>query len=329
MDFNTTVLDNNYEETVDNCNSALGYVVLQIFLKNAIAKQKRILQRFVKKPKSMTSLLFYSRLVQNNNLLSKFPNGTPMSPLPADEIKEIFEFALPVNWRQQMILARFDPTEQPIKEVLDFCKDIEGIEAEHGDLSIADNPMIHASGKPKAKPRALFPKSTSNKKRKFRSFEPCPIHPNSNPPHSRDECEVLKSMIAEKRAEYSNKRSYKNVKRNNAYAKRPVKFDKFKQKQQNQQQLNVLITEAVNKRFAEVKAESQAKKKRKVTTTESEDVCIPCEEVDTELEAFSNFSLESNTDDGVDESGDSSNTYRDTIEVDTVASESTGDSEES
>ena len=92
---------------------------------------------------------------------------------------------------------------------------------------------------------------------------------------------------------------------------------------------NNRITEAVNKRFAEAKAKKQAKKKRKVTTTESEDVCIPCEEVDTELEAFSNFSIESNTDDGLDESGDSSNTYCDTIEIDTVASESTGDSEES
>ena len=83
---------------------------------------------------------------------------------------------------QQMTSTRFDCTEKSIKEIIDFCKDLEGLEAEHNDLSVIGIPsqMLTKRNKKVAQTSAERPK-----KRKI--FTPCPIHLERNPLHSMED----------------------------------------------------------------------------------------------------------------------------------------------
>ena len=74
-----------------------------------------------------------------------------------------------------------------IKEIINFCKDLEGLEAEHNDLSVIGIPSqkLTKQNKKVAQTLAEFPK-----KRKI--FTPCPIHLESDPLHSMEDCETLK-----------------------------------------------------------------------------------------------------------------------------------------
>ena len=72
-----------------------------------------------------------------NKQLESFPDAGEDDKLESNELKEILEFALPKTWRVHMTLSRFMCDEKKPKDILDFCKGIEGLEAEHGSLAVA------------------------------------------------------------------------------------------------------------------------------------------------------------------------------------------------
>ena len=61
-----------------------------------------------------------------------------------------------------MTLSRFNCSDKSIKDILEFCKEIEGLESEHGSLAIA--------GVPNSKTSPSIPKSNrDSRKRKRKS----------------------------------------------------------------------------------------------------------------------------------------------------------------
>ena len=69
--------------------------------------------------------------------------------LPADEVMEHMEFAIPHSWQKQMILQGFSTVERTMDEFLEFCKRLE----------TAKDIFDHTHKKSqKGKPRPVIPK---------------------------------------------------------------------------------------------------------------------------------------------------------------------------
>ena len=95
------------------------------------------MRRYLRKPNKMTTSVFYARLVELNEHLTCFPNATEKSKLSQEELVKILELALPNTWCMHMTLAQFVCSEKSPTDILNLCKEIEGIKAKHGDLSVA------------------------------------------------------------------------------------------------------------------------------------------------------------------------------------------------
>ena len=99
-----------------------------------------------------------------------------------------------------MTLSRFICTDKSVKKILNFCKDIEGLEAEHGSLSVVG---VHDPKKTK--------KASIRIKRKCDLQSPdtpscpkgqkyCPIHGHCS--HTAENCVLLKTAITNGKKAY-------------------------------------------------------------------------------------------------------------------------------
>ena len=64
-----------------------------------------------------------SRLQELNAYLAEYPpdtEGQETEPLPADEIKDIIHYSIPVAWKNKMIRLGFNYADYTIKEIIDF-----------------------------------------------------------------------------------------------------------------------------------------------------------------------------------------------------------------
>ena len=152
----------------------------------------------------MKVLSFYSRLVEMNEQLEKFPNGNENKKLSEEELKTILEFALPNTWHMHMTLSQHIILDKTVKQTLDFLKEIKGLEAKHGSLSIVGVP----DEKPKNFPKI---KKTDRKRKRDVSFADseskrqdskkyCPIHGECS--HSAEDCILLKTVISQGKKSY-------------------------------------------------------------------------------------------------------------------------------
>ena len=112
-----------------------------------------------------------------------------------------------------MTLSQFICTDKSIKDILEFCKEIKELEAEHGALAIA--------GVPNNRNNSSVPKSNTDVKKRKRSptsgFKTngsdqksgkyYPIHGYDF--HTTEECVLLKTAISNGKKSYSEKRNKK------------------------------------------------------------------------------------------------------------------------
>ena len=209
IDFERIFTEEGYSESVDNCDKVIDKLTEEIFPDRALQKQRRALRRNIRKPENMKTNQFYARLVEMNEQLEKFPNGTEDDKLSEDELKEILEFGLPKSWQIHMTLCQFKCLEKSAKEILNFCKEIEGVEKEHGSLSNRYN-----NGK---KDTSSNPKQSSLKKRKRDSSKNssesdksqggkkyCPVHGWCS--HTAEDCILLKDAISNGKRKYQDKK---------------------------------------------------------------------------------------------------------------------------
>jgi len=226
VDFERIKLEEAYTNTVDNVNRLLAKLTKEIFPDRALQKQRRSIRRYVRKPEGMTTASFYARLVELNEQLKSFPGGTDTSKLSSDEMKEILEFALPKTWRVHMTLSQFICDEKTPKEILEFCKNIEGLEAEHGSLAVAgvtDNrksPSTKNSTRVSRK-RQRDSNENHNSESSDGSKKYCPIHGYGS--HSAENCHFLKDAIAKGKSKYTDRRKeYSRNDKNKKFSKQEV-----------------------------------------------------------------------------------------------------------
>ena len=258
-DLEAIVIKKNYQETTEDLGKVLQELTKEVFPTKALQKQKRGMRRYLIKPMSMKTSTFYARLVELNEQLVQFPGASTDSKLPEDELKEILEFALPSVWRMQMTLASFDPQDKSIREFLDHCKELEGLEMEFGTLA----PVGVNDKRP-----VRDPKKTRLKKDRVRKYQEL----------EREEREDHKRRKTE---EYESRKADRYTRRHKDYTKYPYKkrarFDASRtvrdqdKKTFSQEEMNVIISHERSKAVAlALKAKNQVDKKyaRSVRTTE-------------------------------------------------------------
>ena len=274
-DFERIFVDQGYTNTMNNVNDMIDKMTTELFPERALQKQRRCMRRYVKKPLEMRTSSFYARLVEMNEQLENFPGGNAESKLSEDELKEILEFALPKTWRMHMTLSRFICTESTVKEILDFCKEIEGLEAEHGSLSVVGVPDPQVKSTPSStsskrkRKRDTSVKFELSKDQKDKKY--CPIHGYCN--HTAEDCIHLKTAIANGKKSYLEK---KNSFKKNSSPKDKSNFTK--------EQVNVLINSAcnlaVNRALKAQAMIAKSTKRRKVQSVSSDDETDLQEQVD-------------------------------------------------
>ena len=265
-DFERIFAEEAYTNSMDNVNGMLAKLTKEIFPDRALQKQRRALRRYVRKPEGMRTSTFYARLVEMNEQLKSFPDAGETDKLGSDELKEILEFALPKTWRVHMTLSRFMCDEKTAKDILDFCKDIEGLEAEHGSLAVAgvtDNKRSSAptnstsSSRKRKRESRRSPKSESSEKgQKY-----CPVHGWCS--HTAEDCVALKDAISSGKRKYTEKRQKTSGGSDKTYSKQNY----------SKQELNVMISSAcdlaVDRAFKAAKAATSEKRQVTFHTSES------------------------------------------------------------
>lgn len=206
--FERIKIDEAYTNSMDNVEKMLDKLTEEIFPERALQKQRRGLRRYVRKPEGMKTSTFYVRLVEMNEQLKTFPGGDEDSNLGGDKIKEILEFVLPKTWRVHMTLSQFKCNEKTPKEILDFCREIEGIESEHGSLAVAgvrDNrkPQTTKTSTKTSRKRKRDSEQNDSFDTNKRGKKYCPIHGYCA--HSAEQCTSLKDTIAKGKRQYTNK----------------------------------------------------------------------------------------------------------------------------
>ena len=116
-------------ETNANYQTAVNGLIEHVFPSRALAIQKQVMRRAMRKPKEMTFRVYMARLVEINNKLSLFPPfAGDAQKMDDSELLDIGEFAIPSSWQRQMILQDVDPLQGTIQNLVDFCERMERTE---------------------------------------------------------------------------------------------------------------------------------------------------------------------------------------------------------
>ena len=125
-----------------------------------------------------------------------------------------------------MTLSQFICIKKSIKDILEFCKEIEGLESEHGSLAIA--------GVPNTKTTPSVPKSNRDSRKRKRkstsgyktdvsdskSDKYCPIHGYGS--HTAEECILLKTAISNGKKSYLSRKKQFKPNDKKSYSKQEV-----------------------------------------------------------------------------------------------------------
>ena len=152
--FNTAAT-NAGNETVLNFTTACNGLCTHVFPQRGLAKQKRVMRRYMHKPVDWTMSAYVTRMIAINELLKVFPPfGGNAQALPDEELLDIFEYASPQRWQRQMTLQGYDPIQGSIDDMVRFCERMEAAEeddvkpkakpsSKNGSQGKADNNQFH------------------------------------------------------------------------------------------------------------------------------------------------------------------------------------------
>eukprot|EP00957_Ditylum_brightwellii_P183944 14011273-Ditylum_brightwellii.AAC.1 len=58
-----------------------------------------------------------------NGYLKDFPvhNRNVIQPLDEDKLLEIMQYGVPASWYRELTVQRFDPVDQDLQKILEFC----------------------------------------------------------------------------------------------------------------------------------------------------------------------------------------------------------------
>jgi hypothetical protein len=166
----------------------LRQVITYVSPHKALAKQKRWMRRFCRKPQDMSTREYVNHICRIND--DELPNLEPFrgkaQKLSLDEVIDIVLNGVPRGWIRDMDKQDFDPITKTLAEVVDFCKRMEAAE----DFEPAcDGQKTSTKFNPdKKKDYSKQGKSNSKSGDKY-----CLLHGN-NTSHATDKCHVLKKQ---------------------------------------------------------------------------------------------------------------------------------------
>jgi hypothetical protein len=175
------------DDHVDYIENGVRSIVQCVAPHKALAKQKRWLRRYCRKPAHM-SVREYTNNLRNINEreLHKLPPFAPDQLLTADELTDIVLHGVPRSWTREMEKQDFDPDTKTLIEVIQFCERME----EAKDFQPGRDAKKNHSNK-KAKGERKYEKSAPS----GNGPKHCLLH-GDNHTHVMDECHVLKKQAA-------------------------------------------------------------------------------------------------------------------------------------
>jgi hypothetical protein len=148
----------------------------------ALAKQKRWMRRFCRKPATMTVREYTNSLRRiNERELHWLPPFAPDQLLTNDELVDIVLHGVPRAWTREMEKQDFDPDDKSLIEVVQFCERME--EAEDFQPDNKGNKKDPKKSKADKKETSSSPEGPKH----------CLLH-GDNYTHTTDECHVLKKQ---------------------------------------------------------------------------------------------------------------------------------------
>lgn len=186
-------------DTTDDFNKAWQALTAAIFPQRAVDIQKRYMRKELRKPKHYTIRGFLARFNELNSYLTDFPplfNATQM--LQYDDIIDILECAIPVEWQNSMMIHGFKPKLRPLAEFIEFCERHEQAEAKKATRAKSDTTesttktTSNSTAVPveKKQKKELFEKKAGGRKvPREKSERWCILHKTSS--HSTNECKVM------------------------------------------------------------------------------------------------------------------------------------------
>jgi hypothetical protein len=126
--FDSAATEAGNETNANYVTSVRGFVT-HFFPPRALAVQKRVMRRFMRKPTDMKMRKYQNRVEEMNRKLARFPpNFNDDQKLADDELIDISEFGIPNAWQREMIVQDFDPMEHTLQELIQFCERMERAE---------------------------------------------------------------------------------------------------------------------------------------------------------------------------------------------------------
>ena len=187
----------DYYRHVDHLKNGLQNVVTQAMPRKVLAKAKRDMRRYMRKPPNMKVRKYYAALQRINDeelpILPPFKRHQSLTP---DEVTDIILFGTPKSWQVEMERQGFDPLEHTIIDVVDFMENLEAAEEHSYQKVEGDKKGSKKSSQSDKKPAA---------KRKAEFY--CEHH-GQNTTHDTQDCIVLKRRKQE--AASGKKKSFPN-----------------------------------------------------------------------------------------------------------------------
>jgi hypothetical protein len=222
----------------------------------ALAKQKRWLRRFCRKPADMTIREFANHVLRiNEEELPHLPPFGADQALAEDELIDVVLNGIPRSWTREMDKLGFDPVASNLGDVLDFCERMEASE----DFQPGRDAKKTNSKKD----------SKSNKKEKSSTEgKYCLLH-GDNHTHNTDDCHVLKKQAKNLRRDKDD-----DKKPSGSYKNKTWKRDADRKTSASKSELAAFVKKQKKELHAftqELSAQASAKRKADDSSSSSED----------------------------------------------------------
>ena len=208
-------------ETVPHFEQVLNSLSDEVFPLRALAKQKRYMRKYVRKPRDIDVRTYVGLLTEMNANLAFFPDASEDDKLKEDEMVEILESSMPSSWHQQMIIQGFDPAEHSLHDLMDFCERLQvseqlfenaGESSKRGQRANRDGTSGNNTGGERSAKNGKTNRR-SNKNNRKRSNENsgttkkwCDLHEVDT--HDTGECKVVMQQVKKMRDVWNTHKQY-------------------------------------------------------------------------------------------------------------------------
>lgn len=242
-----TVVQTRGEETSANLELSLRDLFTHFFPQRALAKQKRYMRRYLRKPRGTKMRNFIARFEDMDRDLARYPPGfNVLQTFTEDEKIDIYEYGIPASWSRKFIEHGFDPLSHTRSEFIEFCERLEYLEGVDETNNNGQNAKSKSTTATKdAKPHA---KSSVGATKRKNQEKWCALHNVST--HDTGECKVVLHQVQQMRSQWDTTDTNKKRKTNN-----------YSSKNVGTKELNTLIQAAVQKSIDTVVNKKKRKKK--------------------------------------------------------------------